>query len=327
MVEIKSEIPYEELALFKDAALKHLGEHLKLDGFRPGHIPLNMIEKNIAEAVVLEEMARMALAKEYPKLIKENGIKAIGYPEIRITKLAKDNPLEFAAVVAVLPEINLGDYKKIAKDASKEKESSEITEEEFEKMLLEVRTMKAREEAKGEELAPDAPLPEIDDAFVKKLGAFESLEDFKTKVRTNMQKDKEARTTEKNRLKIVENLIEASKMQVPEILIEAETEKIRHKIRTDIETMGLKYENYLSHLKKSEEDMKKEWRSEAEKRAKTQLIVAEIAKLEKISLDEKRIEAEVKKLTDVYKDVDPDNARYYIESVMLNEEVFKILES
>lgn len=69
------------------------------------------IEK-ISEPALLEKMALIALQKEYPKIISSHKIKAIGQPEIFITKIAKDNPLGFKIKTAVLPEIDLPDYKK-----------------------------------------------------------------------------------------------------------------------------------------------------------------------------------------------------------------------
>ncbi len=326
-VEIKGEIPYEEFALAKDAALKHLGEHLELDGFRKGHVPANVVEKNVSPMAILEEMAQLTLSKNYGKIMDEHKINAIGYPRINITKLAEGNPLGFTITVAVLPEIKLPDYTKIAKEAMAKKEVVTVTDEDMAKALTEVKTMKAKEVAKGAELAPDAPLPDLDDEYVKKLGDFKDVADFSEKVRANMLTDKEWRANEKNRLQMIEKIIEESEMSVPEVLIEAETEKIKYKIKSDIENMGLKYEDYMKHLGKTPEDMKKEWRTDAEKRAKLQLIVIEIAKAEKLSVPAEKIEAEVKKITEIYKDADPTNAKHYIESVLLNEEVFKFLEA
>ena len=77
-VEIKGEIPYEEFALAKDAALKHLGEHLELDGFRKGHIPANVVEKNVSPMAILEEMAQLTPSKDYGKIIDEHKINSIG---------------------------------------------------------------------------------------------------------------------------------------------------------------------------------------------------------------------------------------------------------
>ncbi len=326
MVEIKGEIEMEIFESFRDKALKHLGEHVKVDGFRPGHIPANVVEKNVGEMAILEEMAQMALSKQYPKILEENKIDAIGYPRINITKLAKGNPLGFTITVATLPEIKLADYKSIAKELNKEEIKIEVTDAELEGVIKNVQTMKQKEDAKGAEIPEGTPLPDLDDEYVKKLGGFENLSDFKAKVKENMRSEKEFRAKDKLRLSIIEKIIEGTPMEVPDVLIDSEIAKMEAKMKADIEAMGMKYDDYVKNIGKSPEDMKKDWRANAEKRAKLQLVVAEIAKAENIKAPAEAVEAEVKKVMLAYDDVDENNARAYIESVLENEEVMKFLE-
>lgn len=327
LVEIKGEISAEILESNRAQAVKKLSEKVNIDGFRKGHIPENILEKNVGEMAILEEMAQITISKEYVKILKENNIDAIGYPNVSITKLAKGNPLGFTITVATLPEVKLPDYKKLAKEINKTKEEVSVEEVEIETALKQIKIMRAKESLKEGETLDENNLPEIDEEYLKKLGDFKNLEDLKEKISENIKQDKEFRATEKNRLKIIEEIIKESGLVVPEILINSETEKIRHKIKSDIEGMGLNYEDYLKHLQKTEDDMRKEWRSEAEKRAKMQLLVSEIAKEEKLSPEKDKVESEVKKIKEIYKDVEEENARYYVESVLINEEVFKFLEN
>lgn len=326
IVEIAGEIETEIFESFREKALKHLGEHIKIDGFRPGHIPANVVEKHVSEMAVLEEMAQMALSKSYGKILVDNNIDAIGYPKINITKLAKGNPLGFTITVATLPEIKLADYTSIAKGFNKEEIQTEVTDTDIESVMKNVRTMKQKEEAKGAEIAADAPLPELDDEYVKKLGSFENLADFKTKVTENIRSEKELRAKDKRRLEIVEAIMEKTPIDVPDILVDSEIMKMQSKMKADVEGMGMKYDDYLKTINKSEDEMKKEWRDSALKRAKLQLVIAEIAKTEKIKADKSAVDAEVKKVMSMYHDVDENNARAYIESVLENEAVMKFLE-
>jgi trigger factor len=327
LIEIKAEIASEEFEKYRGEAIKNLGSQVEIDGFRKGNVPGNILESRLNESAILEEMAQIALSKNYAKIIKENKIDAIGYPKVNITKLAKGNPLGFTITVATMPEITLPDYKNIAKEInSKEKENIEVTDAEFEAVLKQAKVMRAKELAKGSEIDENDPLPDLNDEYVKTLGGFKDLADFKIKVRENILSEKVMRAKEKNRLKIIESIIEKTKIEVPEILIDSEIHKMTHKMKTDIENMGLKFEDYLKSIGKTEEELQKDWRKDAEKRAKLQLIVEEIAKTEKLEAPKDMVEAEVKKVTEIYKDANPENARMYIESVLQNEEVFKFLE-
>ena len=114
-IEIEGELENELFENYFAKALKTLGENLKLDGFRKGKIPENVLLSNIPEISILEKMAEMALSEHYPKIIEGEKIDAIGRPEISITKVGVGSPLEFKVKTALLPEVKLADYKKIAK--------------------------------------------------------------------------------------------------------------------------------------------------------------------------------------------------------------------
>ena len=97
-------------------------------------------------------------------------------------------------------------------------------------------------------------------------------------------------------------------------------------MKDDIGKMGLKYEDYLKSLGKSEDDIRNNFKGDAEKRAKVQMIVGEIAVKENLRPDAGKVKEEVRKVMEAYKDADERNAKMYIENVLVNEEVFKFLE-
>jgi FKBP-type peptidyl-prolyl cis-trans isomerase (trigger factor) len=72
--------------------------------------------------------------------------------------------------------------------------------------------------------------------------------------------------------------------------------------------------------------LRKEWRPDAEKRAKLQMIIRTISDKENLKPSEEEIEKEVGNIMAVYKDADPVRARAYIENMLENEKVFKFLE-
>ena len=95
----------------------------------------------------------------------------------------------------------------------------------------------------------------------------------------------------------------------------------------DLERSNLKMDDYLSHIKKTKDDLGKEWSPAALKRAKLQLVLNEIAKKEDIKPDETQLNDQVKQLLEQYKDADKHRVAVYVASVMMNEAVMKMLES
>ena len=344
-VEIEGELDAEIFESYYSRALKKIGEHVELDGFRKGKVPENVLVSKIPEVSILEEMAQMALHEHYPKIIEEEKLGVISRPEIFITKLARKNPLGFKIKTAVLPAIKLPNYKDIAKKViskltDKEKDAT-VTDEDLENTIMDIRKSRApkvhmadatpHEHKEGEEHEHPEPakeeLPELNDEFVKGLGPFTGVEDFKTKLKENIKLEKENQVKEKTRIKIIDKILEESSMEVPEILIELELDKILHRMESDITQMGLKFEDYLKHLNKTPEDLRKDFRTDAEKKAKLTLALSEIAKAENITADAEQVAKEVAAILEHYKEADPERAEMHAQQVLTNEKIFQFLES
>src|SRR3989344_1054307 len=143
-VEITGVISIEEFEKFRNQALKNINEEVTIDGFRKGKVPENILISKVGEMTILEEMAQLAIKEAYPKIIIDEKIDAIGQPEVHITKIAKGNPLEFKIITAIVPEVKLGDYKKISKEEkSKKSEITEVTEKEVSDAILNIRRSRA----------------------------------------------------------------------------------------------------------------------------------------------------------------------------------------
>lgn len=184
---------------------------------------------------------------------------------------------------------------------------------------------KASREEKKEEIP--AELPEVNDEFVQALGPFKDVEDFKTKLKENIKLEKGNQVRERTRLKIVEKIIEETEVDLPEILIDVELDKILYRMESDITQMGLKFEDYLKHINKTIEDLKKEFRNDAEKKAKLGIILNKIAEAENIIAEPEQVANEVAMILEHYKEADPERARIHAENVLTNEKVFEFLEN
>lgn len=360
MVKITGEIPYEEIEKQRSKTLKTLGRNVRIDGFREGHVPEAILVQKIGELPLLTEMAEASLSVVYPEVLKAHSIDAIGQPKIEITKIALQNPLSFTATVAVLPPIKLADYKKIAGELNKKKEDVLVTDEDVEKQVEEILRQKAAyerlqkkaasgqpeshthadgtvhegpahdDEGKPLEDIKDLVLPELNDEFVKTLGApgqFENVADFKAKIREHLAIEKKREAEAKHRASVTDKIVAESEFELPEILVDSELGQMFGQMEEDIKRAGLSMDDYLNHMKKTREDLKKEWSPTAEKRARLQLVLNEIAKKEEITPDAAKVEAEAKHLLEHYKNADANRVKIYVASVMQNEEVMKFLES
>jgi trigger factor len=141
--ELIVELSNEEFAPYIQKGAEALSAKIKVEGFRPGKVPLDILKAKIGEMGILEEAANIAIRKTIDEAIEKNTLdrQAIGQPQVTITKLAPDNPLEYKVVLSLLPTIALGKYK----DLNLKIEEAKLDDKELDKALEELREMRAQE--------------------------------------------------------------------------------------------------------------------------------------------------------------------------------------
>ena len=141
-IELNVELSLDELKPFINKAAKRISKEVKIDGFRSGNIPYEILKQKIGEMTILEEAARIAIGSKLEELIKDHvDGDPVGQPKVDITKLAPENPLEFKVVLALLPEVTLGKYKDLKIKISK----AEVADEDIKKALDEILEMRTKE--------------------------------------------------------------------------------------------------------------------------------------------------------------------------------------
>lgn len=329
-IEITGEIPTDDFERAFQTALQELNTKANIPGFRAGKVPENVLLDKVGNEAVLERAAEIALQIHYPHILQENRIEAIDRPKITLTKIARKNPLGFKAVTAVLPKITLPDYKKLAGSAMQEKEEINVGEKEVNDAIEYLRKAKKEKKEAGTEENKEIVLPELNDEFAKGLGQSD-LASLKNLLRDNIRQDKERKAKEKKRMGAIDAIASSSTMDLPMVLIEAEKNKMLQELKASIENMELKWIDYLGHIKKSEEDLRKDWQEEAKKRVRYGLVLREIARVEKIEPSAEEIASEVTPMISRYPEserpkIDEKRLKDYAYGILRNEKVFQLLE-
>ena len=176
-------------------------------------------------------------------------------------------------------------------------------------------------------------IPELTDEFVKRLGAFESLDALKKNISDGLLQEKKEKEQQRVRVLIIEAIAKEIQAELPDLLVEREIEKMTEELKQGIEQMGMKWEDYLLHIKKTSDELKTEWRGEAEKRVRVGLALREIAKKENIHPSAEEIQEKSDEFLRAYespenaeKQIDPDRLREYTKGILKNEKVFEFLE-
>jgi len=166
----------------------------------------------------------------------------------------------------------------------------------------------------------------VTDESVKAFGAFNTITDFRAKVKEGLLSHKDAQQKEKRRAELLDALTGKAEGDIPEVMILSELSRMESELRSEIERVGGSFDAYLKEIKKDANALQQEWRKDAERRARLQLTLFLIARAEKLNAPEKEIEEEAKRLLEQYKNASPENARSYVETLLTNRNVISFLE-
>lgn len=446
-VEIEVILPFSEFEPHLKTAARLIAEEIEIEGFRKGKAPYDIVKNKVGESALLERAVEVAVRSSYPQareqLIQDGKLSsehpAIGRPEVTVTKLAPSNEFVYKIKIAILPSVELPDYRAVAKSALAERQESIVTDEEVGKAIAWLQESRmtlvaaARPAAMGDHVEVDfeirhdgvkiaegdsrshplvigqgkfmpgfedqligmqmgekktfaliAPenwreatvagktldfsvtmqavqeriLPGLTDEFAKGLGAFASLEALRSNVRDGILTEKKEKEHQRIRGLIIAEITQKSKMELPEVLVTAEIEKMLHELQSGVGELGMQWPDYLVHVKKTEADLRREWQDEARNRVRAALVLREIARKENINPTEDEIRERANQFLAQYKnieetkrnidpvrsnpdfsqdadapthrtsnEIDPAELHDYTQGILKNEKVFELLET
>ncbi len=140
MAKLTVEVNAEDFKAAIKKAFNKNKNRFAIPGFRKGKAPQAMIEKMYGEGVFYEDAADEAINASYAEAMKESGLDIVSRPEVTIEKIGKDEPFVYSALVAVKPEVTLGQYKGV----EVEKADASVSAEDVEAELKKVQEQNAR---------------------------------------------------------------------------------------------------------------------------------------------------------------------------------------
>ena len=111
--EFKITIPQQDVKTKLTAKLQQIGKTVRLPGFRPGKVPMPVLEKRFA-AETRGEVVDQTISEAAQKTLSERSLRPAMEPQIELVSFGEEQDLEFKLTVEVLPEIAPGDFSKIS---------------------------------------------------------------------------------------------------------------------------------------------------------------------------------------------------------------------
>ena len=144
-------------------------------------------------------------------------------------------------------------------------------------------------------------LPQVDDEFVKDTTEFETLEELKNDIRTKAAESKKKSAEDAMKNEVVEKLAENMEVEIPEVMVKNEVDNMLKDFENNLRYQGMDLNTYYQYTGTSKEILEEQMKEDAEKRVRISLAVDAVSKSEGVEATEEDMEAEYKKMADIYK--------------------------
>ena len=143
-------------------------------------------------------------------------------------------------------------------------------------------------------------LPELDDEFAQDVSEFDTLAEYKEDLKKQLVEKKEVEAKKTKEDEAIQKIIDKSKMDIPEAMIETQCESMVEEFAQRIAQSGLSMEQYLQFSGMTVDQLKEQVRPEATTRIQSSLVLEQIAKEENIEISDEEVDAEVEKMAAAY---------------------------
>src|SRR5215210_3792765 len=310
-VKLTIEVDPEEFAKDLDKAYRSIANQVKIPGFRKGKVPRRILDAQVGQDVVMEEFLSSAVPAYFREAVREEDLAPIAEPEIDLEQAEDGKPLIFTATVEVRPRLELTDYRGVRID----KPDTSVTEQEVDDWVERLRERFA-------ELEPAERAATSDDYVVMDVRGTLAGEEVEQLTRSDYLHrvgsgefgpvlDGELPGTKAHDLKereslgilrdrVVDALVTRTHVDLPETLIDHETEHRVSEATARAERSGLTLAQVLESQGWDEDRFRSDARDHAVRAITADLVLEAVARAEKIEVTADEIGAEINALARAY---------------------------
>ena len=173
-------------------------------------------------------------------------------------------------------------------------------------------------------------LPEINDEFAKDASEFDTLEDWKKSIREKLEKDNSSKAKFEMEDKAIEEVCNASTVDIPSGMVETQIDNMEKDISSRLSYQGMNLDQYLQMIGKTKQEFRDEYKEQAEKQVKTDLVLEAIMKDAKIEVTEDEVEEKIKEMAKMYGQNEEEakknpNLRKYVEETLKTEKTIHFI--
>lgn len=329
--EFEVVVEYSEYEHFEEHAIAEESKKVKLPGFRPGFAPKEMVLAQLGNKVFSHAINELLPEFAYQLLTKEK-LNPISNLDYSLKEFDKTKGIIYTIVFYTQPEIDLDKIKKL----KIEKPKSDVEDKEVDDVITDM--IRSRKKANAEaskteetdDIDAEASKTEqhkdekivLDDQALEGLGFEEkTMSELKEKVKDAIGAMKKEQTTIEYNNKVIDAAVDAVSFEVPTDMVEDEARRREMDWENRLQQIKLDKDQFLATQGKTLEQVREDWKKEAEKAVKSDLILIYTALQEKVFATDEDVAKEIEKIEDTklkaaYKD---QRNKDYLKTLMTRE--------
>lgn len=143
-------------------------------------------------------------------------------------------------------------------------------------------------------------LPTLDDEFAKDVSEFDTLKELKASIKEKLEKENEQKAKYETEDEAIKVVCDNTELEIPSGMVDTEVDNKIHELEHRLSYQGLSFDMYLQMINKTEGEIRKELREQAEKDVKARLVIEAIIKAEKIEADDMAIQEKIEEMAKTY---------------------------
>ena len=176
-------------------------------------------------------------------------------------------------------------------------------------------------------------LPVVDDEFAKDVSEFDTIKELKASIKEKLEEENKNKAKYETEEEAIKTVCDNTEIDIPSGMVETETDNMIKDIEQRLMYQGLNFAQYLQMMGKTEEDMRKEMKEQAERQVKTKLVLGAIVEAEKIEATDEEVKAKLEEMATMYgkdaKDLEANESlkAYIAESVKTEKAINFIVDN
>ena len=143
-------------------------------------------------------------------------------------------------------------------------------------------------------------LPALDDEFAKDISEFDTIDELKADIKKQLEEEAKKQAENEMKNELVEKIVEAATVEVPEVMVENETDSMLRDFEMQLRYQGLDIDSYMKYMGKNRDELKDEMKEQALKNVKRSLVLEKIYKTEGIEVSDEEFEKEIGEMAKTY---------------------------